>query len=116
MRKLRSMQAWADYCNLISYETSTVYRHKNIVIIRDYPTITSKKHLRVWVEDYTSNDEKQVIFETLKQARKSKHEYIIIIFSDDMYNGNVAFTFYDRNIMCCDNVWRYVLNHCTPTI
>lgn len=110
------MQAYADYNHLISYDTSTVYRSGDIIIIRDYPTNTSKKHLRAWLDDYMECEKMDTINYALKTARAIHNEYIIILFDHFDDKRGIVYTFPDRHAMVNDFVYRIVLNKCTPTI
>ena len=97
--KIRHMQAFYDLntAHLYSYNTPIAYDGCCGVVMRDYPTNTSKKHLRAWLVDWLgykeparawlfeiSQDFNQSIANAIKTARKLHHEYIYI------YRDNVG--------------------------
>ena len=126
MKKLRNMQAMANENFLISYDTSTALKIGRWSIIRDYPTNTSKKHLRAWLDDYYGLESvKGSMFECYKNyrnsaecaiftARRLHHEYIILHCTEDGWWTYATYS--TRKEMENDVFYHLLLQDITPTI
>ena len=136
MKRIRNMQAWGDEKNLISYNTSIAQiiekdGHKWL-ILRDYNTITSKKHLRTWLDDmaYLTEYERNYIINELKyyrqKGRSKYHDYYnYYIFTlerpfdegDPMaWLGFVSEVFNCRCYFITSDSYHKILQYGTPTI
>lgn len=126
IEKLRNMQAMADYYNLISYNTPIAYKCGKWCVLWDYPSTTSKKHLRAWLDDYYGLPTvgcdlfccyvrfRDSAHCALVTARRLKNKYIILKQQD---SGVWTYATYStREEMHADEYYYQLLQDITPTI
>lgn len=82
-KKLRNMSAFVSFENesmtLVSYSTAVVQYNKNYLLIYDYPSITTKKYIRAFYDDYLCCDINYRYYKSIIDfARKNKNVYIFI--------------------------------------